>query len=288
MFDIVGGILNAGARINETEAQARTARNRLDAEREMQDKELQLQRDIEAGRITQAEANRELEQARLNFEREFSGRQLESQETQSAEQRALQERMQNREMELTREVEAGRITQAEADRELEQSRLETERELGTRRIESAENISAEDRALQERLRERELGQEREIFEQRFGESADVRNYGRETAESGYERAMAENDAPNAELEAMRQAVERGYDKGVQKQANQAAANLTRSGVRGGQAARLMNESTADYRENVSRDLTQKAYEDSIQRRQNRTDLAGARATAGYQMAGART
>ena len=278
--------------------EAQSAEQRVLQER-LQSKEMELTREVEAGRMTQQEKDRQLNESRLQFEKDLGFKTLESQETQSAEQRALQERLQSKEMELTREVEKGRMTQQEKDRQLNASRLQFEKDLGfttlekqtgleEKKIASQESQSAEDRALQERLQKSQQQHETGLYATRQQEAKGIRDYGKDLASQAERQAEQITTGELPEMAALRKAVERGYDRGSQKMSSQVSSDLQRSGVRGGQAARIKAGTMANYRTGIDENLTRTAYEDAIRKRDAKLQMQQQKQAAGFSSIGART
>lgn len=88
------------------------------------------------------------------------------------------------------------------------------------------------------------------------------------------------EAENPELAAMQSEIEKGTAKSLQQGAGQLQAELAKSGVRGGQAARLLGRGVGEMTEKGLSDITQLKYSDVAQRAAEKRAYLAAKAGRG--------
>jgi len=86
------------------------------------------------------------------------------------------------------------------------------------------------------------------------------------ATEGEAGLTAATGQPLPELEQARQDLLQGQSESMSKGVSQLGANLAMQGVRGGQAATLLNRGTGDITRGVTKDINQMALEDAEKRR----------------------
>jgi hypothetical protein len=101
------------------------------------------------------------------------------------------------------------------------------------------------------------------------------------ASSGEQSFLQETANPLAELGEAKQGALTGNAAALQQGAGQMQANLVQSGVRGGQAATLLNRGTGQQSVDANQMINQMAMDEATQRRQMRGGLFGQKAGAGY-------
>lgn len=98
---------------------------------------------------------------------------------------------------------------------------------------------------------------------------------------GEQQFLGETANPLAELGAAKEGALTGNAAALQQGAGQMKANLAQSGVRGGQAATLLNRGTGQQSVDANQQINQMAMDEASQRRQMRAGLMGQKAGAGW-------
>ena len=101
------------------------------------------------------------------------------------------------------------------------------------------------------------------------------------AQGTEEQFLQATGEKNPLQEGMMKDIQQQAARAQQQAAGQSAANLARSGVRGGQAATLMNRATGDVAQQFGQEQRQLAYQDYLRRQQAREQYYGNKAGGVY-------
>lgn len=107
-----------------------------------------------------------------------------------------------------------------------------------------------------------------------------RSKGAELMESGEDQLMQGTSAAPPELQQIMKDYADNNLLGQTEARKSAALNLENAGVRGGQAATLMNRASGDLNRELSSDINKLAYDDAINRRSERNKYASGKASMG--------
>jgi hypothetical protein len=94
------------------------------------------------------------------------------------------------------------------------------------------------------------------------------------------RLFSETESELPELGVLRDSILQGATKEQEMARNAMRANLAQSGVRGGQAATLLNRGTGELNQELIKDLNQLSYDEALNRRQTRSNYLGNKASTG--------
>lgn len=112
--------------------------------------------------------------------------------------------------------------------------------------------------------------------------------GRTDLDSFGGQAMTEFDAANPELETMESDIASGNAKALQQGAGQMEANLAAAGVRGGQAATLLNRGTGEQAIESQKNMNELKYSDAATRAAEKRAYLAALARSGQAAGNAAT
>jgi Flp pilus assembly CpaE family ATPase len=136
-------------------------------------------------------------------------------------------------------------------------------------------------AKQARATAREqMEQQQKQFEERQSAYNGMVGRGGDQMKEGETQFLGENAKPLGELDQIKQDILNKNAAALQQGSGQMSADLAAGGVRGGQAATLMNRGTGEMAVNSQENLNQNVLNDAITRRQNKSNFFGAKSAAG--------
>lgn len=151
------------------------------------------------------------------------------------------------------------------------------RALQTALQSSSQNFTGAQNDLDRKLQEMLFG-----TKQKTVDSAIAQGQGQmASAEGAFTEA---NSAPPPELTAYQDAIRQGATREQEQAQNTFKNQLSQQGVRGGQAATLLNRATGEFNQGLSKDVNQVALDAALERQRNKSNFYGNKAATGQKAA----
>ena len=144
--------------------------------------------------------------------------------------------------------------------------------------------SALDRAFQQAQQDKTLGYNQKNIDQTRADYGSLIGRGQTDARSAEQQFMDETSKALPEVSALQESVRRNALPEQQEAMNQFRTTLNQNGVRGGQAATLLNRATGQLNRGLSQDVNQIALDEASKRQAARTGFLTNKAGTGQKAA----